>query len=296
MTSPVVCAAAMLDWWRTEVRDGPPPVRFKLGDGFDSVRLGPGRVVVVGGPPGTGKTALALQWVTDALREAAGASALIINVEMGPAALLERILARLTGIPLELIAERRTEASPHGERLEVGFATLETFAARLHFLEPPFTWPNIVKGLKAVQPKLLMIDYLQRIGSGNATESDNARAAVSASMESARRTAEAGVAVLALSAVGRLGDGKGKYTGLGLGSFRESSEIEYGADCAYVLTRDNPDDESALTLRHVKCRHGRPLDLPLRFHGEVMSFSTTKTTGAPPAKSASEVRKRKGKG
>jgi len=185
--------------------------------------------------------------------------------------LLERVLARLTGIPAELIIERRLDDTLHGERLAVRLAAMAEFSPRLHFLTPPFAWPNIVAGLQATKPQILLLDYLQRIAPP--ADCENTRAAVAASMDCARRIADAGVAVLALSAVGRVGDGKVKYSGLGLGSFRESSDIECGADDAFILSRDRPEDETALTLKHVKCRRGKPIDLPLRFRGDVLSFT-----------------------
>ena len=52
----------------------------------------------------------------------------------------------------------------HGERLARAFATLAEFAPRMHFLVPPFTWRNIVAGLEAIRPQLLLVDYLQRVG------------------------------------------------------------------------------------------------------------------------------------
>ena len=59
------------------------------------------------------------------------------------------------------------------------------------------------------------------------------------------------------------------YTLVGLASFRESSELEYGADGAFLLVRGDP---AAATLRHVKSRHGEPLDVPLRFDGACQRF------------------------
>ncbi len=35
---------------------------------------------------------------------------------------------------------------------------------------------------------------------------------------------------------------------------------------------ENPDDPAAVTLKHVKSRHGETLDIPLRFTGSVQRF------------------------
>lgn len=278
MSANFASAADLFPAWKTDVLSGKPPPRYPLGNGFERIKFGPGRVIVVGGPPGTGKTALALQWTTDALRQAPEVSALIANIEMPASALLERILARLSGIPLDSIEERQIDDAAHGERLARGFATMEAFIPRLHFLTPPFDWTNIVETMDATNPQLLVLDYLQRIGPPKGEKTDNERAAVSASMSIARRAADAGLAVLAMSAVSR--PGQGQYAGLGLGSFRESSEIEFGCDDAFMLAPDEGADESALILRHLKARYGKREDIPLHFRGDVMNFTVRDATPA----------------
>jgi hypothetical protein len=125
--------------------------------------------------------------------------------------------------------------------------------------------------MNAHRPGLLVLDYLQRIAPLG--KADSERAAVSESMRLARQVADLGIGVLAMSAVTR--PGQGQYAGLGLGSFRESSEIEFGCDHAFMLAPDEADgmDEADLVLRHLKARYGKRQDLPLRFRGDVMTFA-----------------------
>ena len=47
--------------------------------------------------------------------------------------------------------------------------------------------------------------------------------------------------------------------GLGLASFKESSELEFGADDAFMLTTANESGE--MVLKHLKARHSQPRDL-----------------------------------
>ena len=59
-----------------------------------------------------------------------------------------------------------------------------------------------------------------------------------------RQFADAGVAVLVVAALARGRDSKGRSSyseGLGLASFRETSELEYGADDAFILLPDDGD-------------------------------------------------------
>ena len=51
-------AAGLFDAWADDVLHGKPPELWTPGAGFHSVELGPGLVVLVGGAPGAGKTAL----------------------------------------------------------------------------------------------------------------------------------------------------------------------------------------------------------------------------------------------
>ena len=62
----------------------------------------------------------------------------------------------------------------------------------------------------------------------------------------------------------RTKDRKGRSSydgdGLNLASFRESSELEFGADDAFILVADD-DQDDAVTLRHLKSRHGECRDM-----------------------------------
>jgi hypothetical protein len=84
---------------------------------------------------------------------------------------------------------------------------------------------------------LILLDYLQRIRPPG--EHGDKRGSADASMDYLRRFADAGVAIPAVAAVGRTKDGRGRSScdvnGLGLASFKESGELEYGADSAYLL-------------------------------------------------------------
>ncbi len=95
-----------------------------------------------------------------------------------------------------------------------------------------------------------------------------------------RQFADAGVAVLVVAAVGRSKDKSGRSTyggdSLSLASFRESSELEFGADDAFILAPDDDDNEETVrdvTLRHLKARHTEPRDLRLRFDRHHQSFT-----------------------
>lgn len=273
-----VAADALADW-RDALFSGAAPVLYPVGPGaLGRVELGPGRVVLVGGLPGGGKTALVTQLVIDALRAVPALRAVVANVEMTPSVLLDRQLARLAGVPLDTIARRKLDAS-HADRIDRGLATLESVADRLAFVEPPYDLGNVAATADDFGGELLTLDYLQRIRPPG--EHVDKRGSVDALMDFLRQFADAGCAVLCVSAVARSRDRRGRSTydgdALSLASFRESSELEYGADTAYVLVPDRNDAE-AVTLRCLKHRHGEPDDIALHFDRRLQRFTPADPT------------------
>jgi len=156
--------------------------------------------------------------------------------------------------------------------------TLETLADRLAFVKPPFNVENVAASADAFQAEMLVLDYIQRIPPPG--DHGDRRGSVDATMNYLRQFADAGVALLVVAAVSRGKDKKGRSSyaadALTLASFRESSELEFGADDCFILT---PGEEGAdygpvkVTLRHLKARHTEPKDLMLDFDRRIQRFS-----------------------
>ena len=122
---------------------------------------------------------------------------------------------------------------------------------------------------------VIVIDYIQRFTIPS--DDSEARHRVNRMMDYLRRFASAGVAVVVISAVGRSRDraGRSSYAseGLSLASFRESSELEFGADDALILAPVDVDDPEVVRLAHLKARHGMQVTQDLMFDRRVQSFS-----------------------
>lgn len=262
------------------------PVLWPIGPGeLGRIEFGPGRIILLGGAPGSGKTALALQATVDVLRTQSTVRALVANVEMGPEALVNRALARLSGIPLDRIRRRSLDPGDE-ERFASAGATLEALEDRLGFMVGPFTLGRLAEAADAMAADLLVVDYVQRFkGTGDARE---ARQNVAEVMDEVRKFANAGAGVLALAALARTrGSGGSTYeVSDPLAAFRDSSELEYGADEAFVLERASPESGEVATLRHGKCRDGELRDVRLRFHGACQAFEPVLVTSATPADGA----------
>lgn len=277
MKAKYLTAADAFDRWQTAVLTGEKPVLWQCGSGgLDRIEIGPGRVLLLGGAPGAGKTALTMQLVVDGLRMNPSLRCFVCNVEMAADCLLDRQLARLSGVPLDAVQSREFDAD-HGDRIDQALRTIEGVADRLAFCRPPFSLENIAAGADAFHADLIVIDYAQRIiPPGRHADT---RSAVNSLMNYLRQFADAGCGLICCAAVGRTRDKQGRSSydgdGLNLASFRESSELEFGADDCYILAPDAecPYDAAAVKAKHLKARHARPKDLDLTFHGSTQRFT-----------------------
>lgn len=220
----------------------------------DVIPLRPGELSILGGAPGSGKTLLAVCLVVDALRANPGLRALVANVEMPAERLLARQLARLSGLELDRI-EAREPGITDSPQFAAAVATLEAIGERLAFLQPPFTAGTLEAAGMKFEPELVLVDYVQRFTAGPET---GGRENIDGMISFLRSLCtEAGCAVLAVAAIHRGKDSRGASTygsGIGLASFRGSSEMEYGADNAFTLATNK---RGKALLACCKARYGK---------------------------------------
>lgn len=285
MTAPYVrCDQILSGWWRDTIH-GEPPIEYDTGFG-KQFPLRPGNVTILGGSPGMGKTALVMQLIFEALLRDSKLKACVLNVEMPPQRLLERQLARLSEVPLNLI-HKRDFGGDRSDDLSAAFERMGDLQERLVFVQSPMSLTNVESASNSINSDIVVLDYIQRISPGG--EYGDKRSSVAATMNAIRAYAAAGACVIALSAVGRSKDAKGRSSysaeALSLASFRESSELEYGADDAYLMVRtegkgdDDEDPVIDVTLRHLKSRYGRPFDVELSFDRSIQRFERLDSQG-----------------
>jgi replicative DNA helicase len=278
-TANYTTAADAFGDWREQLLTGEPPTLYPVAQAGElaEIEIGPGLVTLIGGAPGAGKTAFTMQLVVDALRLSPTLRVLVCNIEMPPSVLLDRQLARLSGIDATTI-RKRAFSERHADRLDAALGTLEALDERLAFVRPPFDLANVAASADAFGADVLLLDYIQRIPPPGSH--GDKRGAVDASMNYLRQFADAGVAVIVVAAVSRGKDSKGRssYTEINLASFRESGELEFGADDAFILLPDRK--QGTVELRHLKSRHGDCRDLRLDFDGAHQTFTPIETTPA----------------
>ncbi len=268
MTTNYTTAENLVGSWLADVIEGKPPIRFNVSEPFAALDVRPGRMILFGGAPGGGKTAAILQVGIDLVRMNPTARLLVANVEMAPEMLLERIVARLSGVPLTAITDR-TLTPEQLDRVKIAARTLDTFAERLAFLRDPFSLEHVAAVGDEFHANVFAIDYIQRFTVGDTSADKREQLETAATV--LRKLCHMGATVLLASAVSRQKNAGGStYAGLTLASFRGSSELEFGTDSAYILT---PNDGGGITLRCEKNRNGIVADIATIFDPTIQTFT-----------------------
>jgi replicative DNA helicase len=271
----------LFDGWRTQVLTGPPPKSWNIGAPFGHVNIGPGVILLLGGPPAAGKTALIMMWIFMALVLNPDLRVAVANVEMAASRLLDRQLARLSGVPLGRILRRQYEPNDP-LKLSKGFERIRAIADRIAFVQGPYDLARVGDVADQFEADLLVFDYLQRFDV--AGRHNGLREKTNAQMSTLRQFAASGVGIIAAAALTRSKDsaGRSSYDGkhLGMASFRESSELEYGADEAFLLFEAGDDEKTEedgsvqqMMLAHVKSRDGELTSTTLKFHRRIQKFT-----------------------
>ncbi len=272
VAAPVVTLADLAASYWDEVRKRRQGAPTGLADLDTAIGGGlqPGRLIVLLGAPGSGKTTLANQ-IAEHIANA-GRPVLYMSSEDTPGMLLAKTLARVYNLPYNAVlggykaAEAEISAAleqvgtrQSAQRLaylhDMGGLSLEQLQERAsaHFKR----FPEREQG----GPGVLVVDYLQRLARSlrrSGGRAEELRAAVTDLTEQLRAVAlELDCTVLALASQNRA---SGYKDGDALASAKESGDIEYTADVILALAapdKSQPTNEhKPMHLRLVKNRLG----------------------------------------
>jgi replicative DNA helicase len=269
----------LFDGYREAVTSGERPETWPSGLTFGHLVLAPGRVVVIAGPPGVGKSAAVTQVTVDALLRNPHLTAYLVNVEMSALSLVHRIVARLAEIDLGQLSNNAVLPQLR-HRLDEAIARLEPIAHRLLFGEPPFEFGKVVDEIESTNADLIILDYVQRLPADpGLVPHTNERTRLEGLMNACRGLAQRGKCVVVVSALNRARDDQGRASYMNL---RGSSELEFGADDVAILVpveaRRPGGRFRRVRCQHEKSRYGATVQKELRFCGATQEF-----TEAPPA-------------
>lgn len=251
-----------LPWWDGMMPDG----GFRRGD-----------KVIVGGEPGTGKTTLALNFVLGVLEQSRDASVVWAAGEMSPKALRNRLLTNACDLARGVLSRPWAKLSPlQAQAKRDGIERLHDVADRLVILEGPLTPAVIEAEVRAAKPDILVVDYLQLVGSDD--PGLGAMERVEAALRSVVSLAQQhGLVAIVLSSSSKPTSGAGLDP---WSAFRSSAEIRFAADLAYFGVQDPETrregvrgiERVEVTWRCVKARDGRPSDIRTTLLGELARF------------------------
>lgn len=238
---------------------------------------------VIAAEPGAGKTTFSWQ-IANQIAALAKVPVIYINYEQSKDEMREKTLSRLTGIDtrhfrrgklalgdpinkpkiLEALEKYTIEMAPHTTIVEADEKTTA--------LEIEMIIQGVLKKAGAVS-SFLVIDYLQLVplSETQGKIALNTMDKVTFNVSSLRRIArKLNVSVLAISSENRAG-----YKKRNLGVFKETGNIEYGADTASVLVpskTSGTDEYRCLDLLVLKNRNGETARIGYKFYPKTARF------------------------
>lgn len=260
----VTLEEAFVDMLADAKLDKPPAILHRWRDLDYGRPITAGELVLIAARPGVGKTWVLLELLEETLRMDSKAAVAMLEMEMLPRHLAERLAGHALRMnPMELAARAKTDLT-----LPEILSSAHYLAGRVAILPKALAVDQLPEALDAVaerlgvRPTILVVDYMGLLGwSGH----DSARTYERAS-ENARRlkdvALEQGVVILAAVQLSRAaGDGSARPT---LDSIRDSGVIEEAADRIICGWRDSAiEDENSprnvqksLYLAVLKNRHG----------------------------------------
>ena len=232
----------------------------------------PGRLMVLGGRPGMGKSALALNMAVKAAGK--GAVVLYISLEMTVKELTKRALGMLSGVDPYQAQQEKEKAM---ERIEEAGKTLAP--RKLYFRDGgDSSLSSVLGAARRVRAKegrldLIVIDYVGLMRTERTKTSTRQQEIAEISRGLKRFAVRMPTCILLLSQLNREADNRIPH----LSDLRESGDLEQDADVVLFPVRGcsqegaAPTDESA-SLYIAKNRTGKPGKIELQWLGGTYTF------------------------
>lgn len=254
-------------------RSDPEVYTPSLLEPLDDLILGAvaGELTLIAGAPGQGKTALAMQWASNAAQDATASA--VLSMEMGRRALRNRLIAGLTGIDMKVLRTRQW-ASPKQQKLAIQagefLASIPLYVDDRTGLDGDKVYRTIL-AWKAAGIGLGIIDYIQQMGGSNDSRVTQVGDAVRAIKAGAK---DADMPIIALSAINRNAANSDNRPPK-LSDLRDSGDLEFVADT--ILMFHYPEDDLIENVRvcdiHVmKQRNGPTGVASVRFNKPATKF------------------------
>lgn len=265
----------------------PAYMTFGISSLDDMVYVEGGDLVVIGGYPSAGKSALALQIGYHAAREKRVG---YFYLENSDRKLFERLVAARTLVSFSKI-KRYTLGEDDFRAIAAAQGSL--LKPSLEFISASgMTVSDIRSTALAKHYDIVIVDYLQKIrgAAGRRNMSDFERVSeISSDLQELGR--QTGIVVLALSQLSRPERKNGRTPAPGMHSFRQSGQIEQDADVALLLYKETDTPGSPRILKIGKNKEGEAaVGMRMFFDGDHQTFSRVSPCEEPPQKERQKPR------
>ena len=227
-----------------------------------------GDVIYFGARPGTGKSAMAMEWAEIFAKQ--GKSVFYYNLEMQNAACFERAVAAKSGIEITRIRRATKFCNDEEERYRRAIAELKQQTG-IKIITGSRKIADIRSDVRKFHPNLVIIDYLQLITCDDRYKGNRTMEVSQISHDIKAIATTYNIPVLCLAQLNRSVDSRRDHKPV-LSDLRESGDLEQDASVVYFLYNSNDEDRSEKVLNVAKSRQGTLGDVPMKFIGNYMHF------------------------
>lgn len=237
----------------------------------EKLAVDPGDVLVIGGYPSDGKTALMLQW---AWKISGTLPVGVFSFETSAEKLTDRIVTQ--AVPELRFSEVKRSTMDARAWKRVTAASVEISRRKLEIVEAAGMTADDILGVSLARGfRVICIDYVQLVAPGavrrGGTRAEEVAEISKALALMARRHK---LLVIELSQLTRpQKNAKGKTPPPTLSSLRESGQLEQDADVVALLYRTSEAENARRELYIAKNKEGRTGRMELAFNGEAQRFS-----------------------
>ena len=233
-------------------------------------------LIVVAARPGMGKTAFALNIVTNACMKNEGMKVAVFSLEMSNEQLVMRMLSSESRVPSQSLKTGNISGE-EWERLSIGAAHLAKMNIYLSDAGG-LTVPQMKAKLRRIKNLgLVVIDYLQLMDSAKVKSGNRVEVVSEITRQLKLMAKELDVPVIVLSQLARGPESRTDHRPM-LSDLRESGSIEQDADIVMMLYRDayyhpETDQQNLSECIVAKNRHGEVGTVNLVWDGQYTRFS-----------------------
>lgn len=241
--------------------------------GMDTLITGcfQGELVLIAGPPSSGKTSVAMQVLESAALS--GVASGIVSMEMPEKSLVQRILAARSGVPMDVIRTRKWTAKDQPELVKMAAADLGAMDLTI-VAQGSLSADRISDAIGVLVENgagIVAVDYLQLAsGAGESRNADVGAVARVVKTAAVRHN----VPVLGLSQINRAATQRERREPR-MSDLRDSGELEQVADTVIMLYYPNDPEDRGADVREAEAHIVKQRNGPL---GKVTGWFDGKRT------------------